>query len=59
MFTPDGGTSILIRVIARRADRIVAFGDARLTSDSPMFDLRVSEVADPRSGDRLDVAGVS
>lgn len=58
-FTPDGGTPVLVRAIARRPDRIMAFGDARLASDSAMFDLRVSEVADPRPGDRLDVTGES
>lgn len=54
-FTPDGGMPVPVRVISRRPDRIVAFGDARLASDSAMFDLRVSEVANPRPGDRLDV----
>lgn len=58
-FTPDGGVPVPVRVIARQPDRIVAFGDARLASDSTLFDLRVSEVANLRPGDRLDVAGES
>lgn len=56
-FTPYGRSPIPVRVIARRPDRIVEFGDARLTSDSTLFDLRVSEVAEPRPGDHLDVDG--
>ena len=58
-FTPDSGAPIAVRVIVRRPDRIVAFGDARLASESAMFDLRVSEVADPRPGDQLEVSGRS
>ena len=58
-FTPDGGLPVLVRVIVRRPDRIMAFGDARLASDSAMFDLRVSEVASPRPGDQLEVGGQS
>lgn len=56
-FTADGGAPVPVRAIARRPDRIVAFGDARLASDSTLFELRVGEVADPRPGDRLDVGG--
>lgn len=58
-FVPESGMPIAVRAIVRRPDRVVMFGDARLTSDSTMFDLRISEVADPRPGDSLDVAGVS
>lgn len=54
-FTPDSGLPLSVRVMARRPDRAMAFGDARLASDSTLFDLRVSEVAAPRPGDRLDV----
>lgn len=59
IFAPDGGSPISVRVIARQPDRLVAFGDARLASDSTLFDLRVGEVADPRAGDRLDVGAKS
>lgn len=54
-FTVDGGTPAPIRVIARRPDRIVEFGDALLASDGTLFDLRVSEVTEPRPGDRLEI----
>jgi hypothetical protein len=50
---PVDGDPFPVRVIARRADAITEFGEARLWSETTRFDLRVSEVADPRPGDRL------
>ena len=49
--TPSVGQTQEVRVIARRPDQIVGFGE------TAMFDLRVSEVATPRPGDRLAVDG--
>jgi hypothetical protein len=46
-----------VRVIGRRADAVTDFGDARLWSETTRFDLRVSEVANPRPGDRLVLDG--
>ena len=46
-----------VRVIARRADAVTEFGDARLWSETTRFDVRVSEVANPRPGDRLVLDG--
>lgn len=57
VYTPDGGASVEIRVIAKRADEIVGFGDTRIHAETAVFDLRVSEVAAPRPGDRLTVDG--
>jgi len=56
-YQPADGDSFPIRVIARRADAVTEFGDARLWSETTMFDLRVSEVASPLPGDRLVLDG--
>jgi hypothetical protein len=56
-YTPAGGDSITVRVIAKRPDEIVGFGGTRIHTETAVFDLRVSEVATPRPGDRLTVAG--
>jgi hypothetical protein len=42
-----------IRVIRRAPDRITDFGAARILSDTTTVDVRVSELADPRSGDLI------
>jgi hypothetical protein len=52
-----GGTPVLVRVVARRADAISDFGDARLWSETTRIDLRVAEVANPRPGDRIEIEG--
>ena len=55
----EDGDPFPVRVIARRADAITDFGDARLWSETTRFDLRVSEVASPRPSDRLVLDGES
>lgn len=56
-YQPADGDPLPVRVIARRADAITGFGDARLWSETTRFDLRVREVANPRPGDRLILDG--
>ncbi|MGH6921464.1 MAG: head-tail joining protein [Geminicoccaceae bacterium] len=57
VYTPAGGDPIPVRVIARRPDTIVGFGDTRIHAKTATFDLRASEVAEPRQGDQLIVDG--
>ena len=57
VYIADGGAPVLVRVVARRADAISDFGDARLWSESTRIDLRVADVANPRPGDRIEIDG--
>ena len=57
VYIADGGAPVLVRVVARRADAITDFGDARLWSETTRIDLRVAEVANPRPGDRIEIDG--
>jgi hypothetical protein len=57
IYTPVGGEPVSVRVIARRPDTIVGFGETRIHSETATFEVRASEVANPRSGDQLTVAG--
>jgi len=57
LYTADGGVPQVVRVVARRADEITSFGDARLWSETTRVDLRVAEVANPRPGDRIEIDG--
>jgi hypothetical protein len=59
VFEPADGDPFPVRVIARSADEITDFGEARLWSETTRFDLRVSEVSTPRPGDRLVLDGES
>jgi hypothetical protein len=44
---------VSVRVIARRPDTIVGFGDTRIHAETATFEVRASEVAAPRPGDQL------
>ncbi|MEM5472908.1 hypothetical protein WNZ14_14335 [Hoeflea sp. AS60] len=55
VYTATGGAPVLLRVVARRADAIADFGDARLWSETTRIDLRVTEVPAPRPGDRIEI----
>jgi len=54
---PAEGPPVTVRIMARRSDAVTEFGGARLWSETTRIDIRVSEVADPRPGDRLVLAG--
>ncbi len=57
IYTTEGGAPVLVRAVARRADAVTEFGDARLWSETTRVDLRVAEVANPRPGDRIEIDG--
>ena len=57
VYTPAGGEPVPVRVIARRPDTIVAFGDTRIHTETATFEVRTSEVASPGPGDQLTVGG--
>jgi hypothetical protein len=46
-----------VRVIARRPDTIVGFGETRIHTETATFEVRASEVANPHAGDQLTVSG--
>jgi hypothetical protein len=54
-YTPAGGAPVGVRVIAKRPDTIVGFGETRIHAETATFDVRASEVADPRTGDQLTI----
>ena len=59
VYTPAGGDPVSVRVIARRPDAIVGFGETRIHVETATFELRASEVANPRPGDQLTVGAES
>ena len=58
-YEPVDGDPFPVRVIARRADAITEFGEARLWSETTRFDVWASEVAQPRPGDRVVIEGAT
>jgi hypothetical protein len=56
-YTPASGGPVSVRVIAKRPDTIVGFGETRIHAETAIFELRASEVASPRPDDQLTVDG--
>jgi hypothetical protein len=59
VYTPAGDESVSVRVIARRPDAIVGFGDTRIHAETATVEVRASEVANPRPGDQLTLGSVT
>ena len=57
VYTPAVGEPAPVRVIARRPDTIVGFGETRIHAETATFELRASEVANPHSGGTLTIDG--
>jgi hypothetical protein len=57
VYTPAGGEPVPVRIIARRPDTIVGFGETRIQAETATFEVRASEVASPRPGDQLTAGG--
>jgi hypothetical protein len=57
IYTTEGGVPVLVRAVARRADALTNFGDARLWSETTRIDLRVADTPNPRPGDRIEIDG--
>jgi hypothetical protein len=55
VYTPAGGEPVTVRVIARRPDAIVGFGETRIHAKTAMFEVRASEVVNPRPDDQLTI----
>jgi len=57
VYTASGGSPQIVRVVTRRADEVTGFGEGRIWSETTRLDLLVSEVPDPRPGDRVELGG--
>jgi hypothetical protein len=57
VYMPASDDPVAVRVIAKRPDTIVGFGETRVHAETATFEVRTSEVANPRSGDQLIVGG--
>ena len=57
VYIAEGGAPVVVRIVARRADVVTDFGDARLCSETTRIDVRVAEVPAPRPGDRIEIEG--
>lgn len=52
-YTPVAGLAKSIKVMPRRPDEIIGFGDTSIATNTALFDIRVSEIAAPEEGDTI------
>ena len=52
-YTPNGGSAKTVKVIVRRPDELVEFGETQVRSPKALFEVRVSEAATPLDGTLL------
>lgn len=51
------GSGTTVRVVTRRPDQVVGFGDSRAVLPTMLVDVRRSEVLEPASGDTVEIVG--
>lgn len=59
IYTPDGGTPQTIKVMPRRPDEIIGFGDTSISTNTAIFDIRVADIATPQENDTLLFKGIT
>jgi hypothetical protein len=56
-FQPALGSALEVVVIPKRPEQIVGLGDIGAVTEATFFDLRVAEVAEPKTGDVIEYDG--
>ncbi|MBN8955774.1 MAG: hypothetical protein J0H17_04160 [Rhizobiales bacterium] len=51
------GPGTAVRVVTRRPDQVIGFGDSRAVLPTLLINVRRSEVAEPASGDTVEFGG--
>lgn len=54
-YTPAAETPLALRVIRRRPDEVISFGDTRLATSTGRFLIAVADIADPAAGDMISI----
>lgn len=57
VWRPAVGDPVLVRIMLRQPDEVASFGESRFATDATLLDIRTSEVAEPRPGDRIEIDG--
>ena len=55
VYKTEGAAPAQVRVIARRADQVMDFGDTRIQTGNLAFDIPVSQIGQPVDGDIIEL----
>lgn len=59
-YTPaGGGAPVSIKVMPRRPDELLEFGDSMIVTGTNIFDVRVADIAAPAEGDTITYNGTA
>ena len=58
-YTPAGEDPIAIKVMPRRPDELLEFGDSMIVTGTNIFDVRVADIAAPAEGDTITYKGTA
>ena len=56
-FIPAIGSGMPVTVVPKRPDAIIGLGDSGVQAEVTLFDLRVREVEEPKTGDVIEYDG--
>jgi hypothetical protein len=51
------GVGVPVRIVTRRPDQAVGFGDSRAVLPTTLIDVRRSEISEPATGDTVEIDG--
>ena len=52
-YTPSSGPAKTVKVLVKRPDTLIEFGETQVRSEKALFEVRVSEAATPKGGTLL------
>jgi len=59
VYQPLTGSALTLRVMAKQPDALTGYGEARIHTETTLFDVQTADVVQPMVGDRLTLEGVS
>lgn len=57
IYTPATREPKSVQVMARRPDEVIGFGESQIHAETTFFDVKTSDILNPRPGDHLNVNG--
>lgn len=55
---PGGGAAVPIRVLPRRGDNLLDFGETQIAVDSLFFEVKVADLASPEEDGLIQIDGI-
>ena len=57
VWRPAAGDPVPVRIMLRQPDDIASVGESRFATNATVVDIRITEIAEPRPGDQVEIDG--